>query len=692
MNRAIVSICAAVAALSYAAAQSRVEVARERLCESLGRSGSGIVPGHVVVKLRPQIVDLMQANPTYGLSVAATLLPSGSFVSRIADTGWTLWRVPDSTDVEALAKSVLRDERVLAAEPDFAVHALLQTPNDPDYQVNGQRTYETDPNYIIDNGTGSAQPFLRLWHLDDTNALAGFAVYPNTWYTASTHPKNGPIIAMIDSGCEMDHPDFINAGGTGTDVSRGGQFLRSISARFQNGAPVSGSVPQDGNGHGTHTTGLALAAGNNGSYTSHGVIGTGYACDGIILQVLDAQGSGSDTDVAAAIVYAAQHNADVINLSLGESQGFSRLLQDAVTYAFQRGCIVVCAGNEANGGGNLPPNYPAQCSGALAITANGPNQLIASYSGSGNYICLAAPGGDVITAGDSSWAVVNLVFSTITHDPNAYLNATGQLIPPYVTDYAYLNGTSMATPIVSGAAGLYLASNHQRANSGYSNIATMQALERAAMGGTIGGGWEPVQGYGSLDIEGSLRNVDARGATLGSISGNVNYQGSIVHGASVAATQIGGSNHYLATSQIDGSYRFEPMMSGTYTVTATYFGGSQSKLLVVRGGCDNPAQDFWINGQTGDTTPPTIGFFNPSPILSRVLTFSMWAYDTETGIQSVSYRVGRTRGGNELKGDTSVPIGVRDVKVAGLGIPRHYYITLTVKNGQGLSTVAVISQ
>src|SRR5204862_6909066 len=123
--------------------------------------------------------------------------------------------------------------------------------------------------------------------------------------------------------------------------------------------------------------------------------------------------TGEDSNLAAAMFYAADNNADILSISLGERQGFSQLLQDATTYAWQKGCLVVVAANEdGGGGGDIGPIYPAVCSGALAVTANGPGYLsaAATYAGTGPYVDIAAPGGDVVQSDE--YMLIQFVFST----------------------------------------------------------------------------------------------------------------------------------------------------------------------------------------------------------------------------------------------------------------------------------------
>src|SRR5207249_1118948 len=144
------------------------------------------------------------------------------------------------------------------------------------------------------------------------------------------------------------------------------------------------SYPSDDNGHGTMVAGIAAAAGNNALGTA------GVAWDATILpvKVLNAQGSGTDADVATGITWAADQGASVINLSLGGPSP-SPVLEDAVDYARSKGALVVCAAGNA---GWERPMYPAAYAGALAVTATNWSDDVAWFSNWGSWVDLAAPG------------------------------------------------------------------------------------------------------------------------------------------------------------------------------------------------------------------------------------------------------------------------------------------------------------
>ncbi|MFZ4507154.1 MAG: S8 family serine peptidase [Fimbriimonas sp.] len=661
-----------------------------------------ILGGQVLVKFRPSFAERLMArkqgravrNLDTNLPAESAIVPGGKIHSRIASTGWTLWRVPAGTDIRSLVEKLKRNPDVLTAQPSNRIYPLLPPPDDKDWNV-----YEDDSTLIF-SLFGDVAPFRRLWHLEETQALEGWGIWPNKYYTAATKPVETPLIAVIDTGCDLDHPDFRNKNGISTDVIFGGQLDLGISARFELGEVVPG-LPVDLNGHGTHVAGIALAAGNNGAFSpsvQHGTIGTGYPCKGMILRVFDDGGVGSDADAAAAMYYAVDNGADIINLSLGTTN-FSQLFQDAVTYAFQRGALVVAAGNEnGSGGGDLGPIYPAACSGTLAVTANGENRIpaVSTYSGYGPYIDIAAPGGDVFISTDPTdpQYKIQFVWSTSSTDPTTSLHLNTNLVPPYNINYAYLAGTSMACPAVAGAAGLYYGKNNLDQVTGWANLKTYRALEQSATNimGAPRGSWEYYQGYGSLDIESLLLDSNARGATVGGLEGIIYFNGTALGNVTIRAQRPGSRIRYQTTSRLDGGYRFEMLPPGLYNVTAVAFGAARTKAGWVNPGSDLTGFDFWCGTYTGDETAPTIGRFDLSRTANS-FSFTHWAYDTETGIDKMSIRLGTTVGAQNILTDTEVFPESNNVTRSGLTIPVFNTFQARYTNGANMEktvTSAVI--
>jgi thermitase len=237
---------------------------------------------------------------------------------------------------------------------------------------------------------------------------------PEAW--AETFGSSSMVVAVVDSGVDLAHPEFA------------GQFLPGYDYVNKDNVPNDDTA----NSHGTHVTGILAAAANNGI----GVAGLAPKVKILPLKVLDSAGSGTYDNIAAGILYATDAGARVINLSLG-GVAPSSTLQNAVNYALSRpgggALVVAAAGNCAQGAAieacdnrNNPDIYPAAYSGVLAVAASDHFDAWATYSGYKSYVGLAAPGG--------------------TSDDKVLSTARG--------GYAYLSGTSMAAPLVSGAAAL----------------------------------------------------------------------------------------------------------------------------------------------------------------------------------------------------------------------------------------------
>lgn len=252
----------------------------------------------------------------------------------------------------------------------------------------------------------------------------------------TTQSSSSVKIAVIDTGVDYYHPDLAGK------VIKGADFVDDDND------------PIDENEHGTHVAGIAAANTNNGV----GIAGLAPKASILAVRVLDAEGSGTLDDVAQGIRYAADQGAQVINLSLGGSLG-TKTLEEAVNYAFSKGSVVVAA---AGNSGVMLPSYPAFYSNAIAVAATDKNDQKASFSNFGTWVDIAAPGVDI--------------YSTT---PN--------------NQYASFSGTSMASPVVAGVAGL-LAAQGKNASQ------IRAALEDTA---------DPVTGTGTLFLNGRVNAAKA---------------------------------------------------------------------------------------------------------------------------------------------------------------------------------------
>jgi subtilisin family serine protease len=303
------------------------------------------------------------------------------------------------------------------------------------------------------------------------------------------------VIAIVDSGIDLDHPDLA------ANVTPGNTFLGCGNAGCGNGDWESGAVKAKGKGrgqaaghpHGTHVAGIAAAATNNGT----GVAGVAPGARLLAIRVLDGEGSGSFEDVGRGIRWAADHGADVINLSLGAIPGaqvftITGLLTDvtdAIAYANSQGVVVVAAsGNESAPLCDTPGFDP----GALCVTATDKRQARAWYSNepvNSDLQSVSAPGG----AGTLIVCNEDIV-STVPP-------GTGTTSCGYPSDEAYdeFAGTSMATPHVAGVAGLLASMGCTRGE----NLSVLTSTARHPITGARGV-WTPDYGYGIVDAEAAV--------------------------------------------------------------------------------------------------------------------------------------------------------------------------------------------
>lgn len=263
----------------------------------------------------------------------------------------------------------------------------------------------------------------------------------------------GADIAIIDTGIDSDHEDLQ------ANLEEGQAFIEcteNCSGPPWNGNDNDCLEPwDDDNDHGTHCAGTADAVDND-----LGVVGVSTEATLHAAKVLECDGSGSYSDVAAGIEWAADQGYDVGSLSLGGDD--SSTVQDACQYAYDKGVLLVAAA------GNDGPctdcvGYPAAYDTVVAVSATDDNDDLADFSSTGPEVELAAPGVDVL--------------STVPVD-----------------DYEYFDGTSMACPHVSGAGGQLMA-------NGYSNTEARQRLQDTAEDIGLA---DNEQGYGLLDAEAAV--------------------------------------------------------------------------------------------------------------------------------------------------------------------------------------------
>jgi serine protease len=191
-------------------------------------------------------------------------------------------------------------------------------------------------------------------------------------------------------------------------------------------------LPNDDHGHGTHVAGTIAESTDN----NEGVAGLAFQAKIMPLKVLSASGGGSSATIAEAVRWAADHGANVINMSLGGPYP-DKLMQEACTYAHKKGVTIVCA---AGNSGREGVGYPAAYKESIAVSAVGPKGDLSFYSSWGKEVAIAAPGGDSQVGG----AAGTILQNTVIRDRNGEVH----------DDYYGFQGTSMASPHVAAVAAL----------------------------------------------------------------------------------------------------------------------------------------------------------------------------------------------------------------------------------------------
>ena len=364
-----------------------------------------------------------------------------------------------------------------------------------------------------------------LWHLAVIQASKAWDISPGSLKTfSSTDPPGKPlVVAVVDSGVDVRHPDL--ADNIAKDAGGQVRFFDEIKACGRSDVLVtpSGALNYDyetaykdathpgpdGNGHGTHVSGIIAAVGNN----TPGVeckeppcntVGVGPGIAILPVKTMNALGDGDDFCIAKGLRDAADAGARVINLSVGGPQP-GPALEEAIEYLTSKGALLVVA----SGNDGLRVNYPAAYPGAIAVGAVGhpgdaqyPDAIAkgAPYSSSGPDLALVEPGGSDTTACHEKKCGVYSTVPTYTSD----ISVIGKVVG---TGYGRLTGTSMATPQVSAVAALILA----REPGLTPRQVRQRLISTASPVGSSGGAFTDRFGYGMLNPFKALSQVSHDG-------------------------------------------------------------------------------------------------------------------------------------------------------------------------------------
>ena len=370
---------------------------------SVNADAAAYVPGELLVGVQPglSLARVAEIFRDLGLAIRE---PLGGDAYRVATT-------EDAAD--AALDALKRLPEVRYAERNGLVSALL-TPTEPLFN---------DPFYIFAPQTINA---------------------PTAWDISTGSPE--VIVAIVDSGISLSHPEFAGRLVAGWDYVNGD------------------SDPSDDNGHGTHVAGIVAAAMNG-----EGVVGIAPNVRLMPVKILNASKTATWANTALGIRYAADHGAKVINLSMGGTS-YSAALQDAIRYAAGKGVVIVAAaGNQGSSG----PFYPAYFEETIAVGATDEHDEYWTISNYGNWVDVTAPGASIY----STWWTAD--------NPNTY---------------GFMSGTSMAAPHVSGLAALLLSYRPQLSAADVRAIIQQTAVDKGAAGFDIYYGWGRIDAGAAMTL------------------------------------------------------------------------------------------------------------------------------------------------------------------------------------------------
>ena len=375
----------------------------------------------------------------------------------------------DTAKVATVDEAIMMLERlpdVEYAEPNYIVRMMAASAEDTIYDHTDAKSYTKEPLYSHQWGPGA----INL-----------------PWLWEQPKSKKRPVIAILDTGVDIEHPDLkdniwtneaeINGAG-GKDDDKNGFFDDIHGYDFVNNT----GVITDRNGHGTHCAGIAAAVGNNG-------IGiTGANPDALIMpvQVMAKNGTGSVSTIIKGIDYANANGADILSMSFGGC-GYSSAEEEALRKAFYNGKYLIAAAGNSGSDIYEPclvvqslvfPGAFSFVMGVMSTDKSGKLSSYSNYDSDGPYYADWAAEGSTIDEAQTYWnydiaAPGSKIMST-------FLNGT----------YREMSGTSMSTPLVAGALSRLL------------QCRTYSSQESAM--GVIIQNRDTVKSYNNLDVKASM--------------------------------------------------------------------------------------------------------------------------------------------------------------------------------------------
>jgi subtilisin family serine protease len=406
--------------------------------------GVRVVPGRLVVVWRHGVSDAATRSLSAGL---------GATTTSAASSDIDVVQLPAGASEAAAIRRYERSPLVRSAEPD-RIASLLALPNDTHFDQQWALSNTGQSHIETNQGLGIGRHRRGAADADVDG--------PEAWAAQSVH--NPTVVAVLDTGVDIHHPDLQNrlwtnpgeTPGNGIDDDTNG-FVDDVDGwdfadHDKNPSPSGGLE----NSHGTHVAGIVAAEQDNGE----GVSGVCPDCQIMALRMGSASSLTLGREIAA-IHYAVNNGADVINLSIG-SPVWSKAERTAIRQAGRKGVLVVAAAGNAGEDNDIAyypdprhqawaPSYPASysLSNILSVAASNDHDQYAYFSQCRGILPLWKCG-----------------FSSFGHDsvdvaaPGVDILSTVKVgVGKTYGSYEFFDGTSMASPLAAGIAGLVLAEN-----------------------------------------------------------------------------------------------------------------------------------------------------------------------------------------------------------------------------------------
>jgi subtilisin family serine protease len=506
--------------------------------------------------------------------------------------------VPKGQGADA-ARRLQANRSVAGVEPDVRFHSAEIAPTEPDPLVPSDDAAGTAAGaapppvnercfagcaLTFDGGSTS-----RIYSQSDFMHIGA----AEAWNV--THGDPNMLVAVVDTDVDASHPDLAGK------VIVGPNFTCSTAAAERDpSAPCQPDTTPDPEGHGTAVAGLIAATPNNGI----GIAGLGWNTKVLSVRVLDSQGGGLSSQIAAGIHYAADYpGVKVINLSLQQEpcppqpttppckdDERMKALEDEIKYAQSKGILVVAAA------GNQPkdtPSYPAAYDGVLSVTAvdTADNDNLAKFARHGPWVDIAAPGVGVLT------------LATPCGDGNCWVTP---------------DGTSFATPIVSAAAALVWAKNPGMSAQQVAArlMSTAQSVPGTgvdfssgeinvgrAVAGAAAGGLQAIPGAAQLSATSIANGPTGKGYWLAASDGGIFSYGNATFLGSTGAITLNKPTVGMAATPTGQGYWLVASDGGIFSFGDAKFYGSTGNIALnkpIVGMAATPSgRGYWLVASDG---------------------------------------------------------------------------------------------